>query len=178
MYFFQSLEEEIMINIFKYIERPMNLILTCQKWSNVARNSRAKAEWLITQHGKIHALFYAVGLGPTFVNVDVCEVLITERKVVISECFIRKLLDHFGTLDQKLIELKMEHNVEPFEFGTSSWASDLPLSVFTYLITKGYDNASRDLTLNLGDMELFHNCNISGGRENQYLNIANFPFIE
>ncbi|RGB40160.1 hypothetical protein C1646_664053 [Rhizophagus diaphanus] len=57
----------------------------------------------------------------------------------------------------------MEHNVEPFEFGKSSWANDLPLSVFTYLITKGYDNASRDLTLNLGDMKLFHNCNISGG---------------
>ncbi|GBC43975.1 uncharacterized protein OCT59_014803 [Rhizophagus irregularis] len=95
---------------------------------------------------KSHALFHAVRLGPTFLDIPVCKTLIT-RKVPISRYFIKILLMHFGKYDQKLIELKIEHNVGQLDADRirafqqkikSPWASNLPIIVFTYLLDEGY----------------------------------------
>src|ERR1044072_6888033 len=97
----QYFEYEIKINIFKYVDSPLNLALTCQNWSVIAKDPYAKSEWLIVHYGKEHALFHAIRLGPTFIDISVCQFLI-ERRVIISRDFIQKLLRQFGTCDQNL----------------------------------------------------------------------------
>src|ERR1044072_1043023 len=94
----QYFEYEIKINIFKYVDSPLNLALTCRNWSVIAKDPYAKSEWLIVHFGKTHALFHAVKLGPTFIDMTVCRDLIT-RKVVVSRYFIQKLLMHFVKYD-------------------------------------------------------------------------------
>ena len=167
MQYFQNFEYEIKIIIFKYVNSPLNLALTCRNWSAIAKDPYAKTEWLIIRYGKAHALFNAVRLGPTFIDIPVCQTLIT-RKVIISRYFVQRLLMHFGKYDQKLIELKIEHNVGQLDADRirafqqkikSPWASNLPINVFTYLLNQGYkqlSNANEDLPSKGNDMELFH----------------------
>jgi hypothetical protein len=167
MQYFQNFEYEIKINIFKYVNSPLNLALTCRNWSSIAKDPYAKTEWLIIRYGKAHALFNAVRLGPTFIDIPVCQTLIT-RKVIISRYFVQRLLMHFGKYDQKLIELKIEHNVGQLDADRirafqqkikSPWASNLPINVFTYLLDEGYkqlSNVNEDLPSKGNDMELFH----------------------
>ena len=69
--YFNNLPNEIKINIFKYVNHPLNLILTCRNWSVIAKDSYAKTEWLIEHHGKERALFHAVRLGSGFITDDV-----------------------------------------------------------------------------------------------------------
>src|SRR6266496_1714005 len=109
MQHFQNLEYIIKINIYKYVDFPLNLTLTCRDWSVISKDAYAKSEWLLVHFGKIHALFHAVRLGPTFINISVCQMLIT-KKVPISRYFIQRLVMNFEKYDQKLIELKIEHN--------------------------------------------------------------------
>ena len=97
MQYFRDFEYEIKINIFKYVTSPMNLALTCRNWSVVVKDPYAKYEWLIVHYGKEHALFHAIRLGPTFIDIAVYQILIA-RKVVIPRYFIS--------------ELKMEHNAD------------------------------------------------------------------
>jgi hypothetical protein len=140
---FQNFEPKIKINIFKYIKSPLNLALTCRNWYVIAKDPYAKTEWLIARYGKAHALFNAVRLGPTFIDISVCQTLIA-RNIVISRCFIQSLLTHFGKYDQRLIEFKMEydgvhHDTDRIRNSQqSSWASNLPVAVFTYLLDEGY----------------------------------------
>src|SRR5437763_5197422 len=167
MQYLQNIEYEIMITIFKYVNFPLNLALTCRNWSIIAKDPYAKTEWLIVHYGKAHALLHAVRLGPTFIDIPVCQTLIA-RKVIISRYFIQRLLMHFGKYDQKLIELKIEHNVGQLDADRirafqqkikSPWASKLHITVFTYLLNEGYkqlSNANEDLPSKGNDMELFH----------------------
>ncbi|POG83181.1 hypothetical protein GLOIN_2v1490054 [Rhizophagus irregularis DAOM 181602=DAOM 197198] len=167
MQYFQNFEYEIKINIYKYIDFPLNLALTCRNWSVISKDAYAKTEWLLVRYGKSHALFQAVRLGPTFIDIPVCKTLIT-RKVPISRYFIQRLLMHFGKYDQKLIELKIEHNVGQLDADRirafqqkikSPWASNLPIFVFTYLLDEGYKqlaNMNETLPSKGNDMELFH----------------------
>src|ERR1043166_5354543 len=132
-----------------------------RNWSIIAKDPYAKSEWLIVYYGKAHALFHAVRLGPTFIDIPVCQTLIARN-------FIQRLLMHFGKYDQKLIELKIEHNVGQLDADRirafqqkikSPWASNLPINVFTYLLNQGYkqlSNANEDLPSKGNDMELFH----------------------
>ena len=164
---FQNFEYEIKINIFIHVTSPLNLALTCQSWSAIAKDKYAKTQWLIVRYGKAHALFHAVRLGPTFIDTPVCQSLIA-RKAIISRYFIQRLLMHFGKYDQKLIELKIEHNVGQLDADRirafqqkikSPWASNLPITVFTYLLKEGYrklSNEDNDLPSKGNDMELFH----------------------
>ena len=62
----QFIEDEIKINIFKYVDYPQNLALTCRNWSVIAKDPYAKTEWLITHYGKA----LAVRLGPTFIDIQ------------------------------------------------------------------------------------------------------------
>src|SRR5437763_924914 len=170
MQYLQNIEYEIMITIFKYVNFPLNLALTCRNWSIIAKDPYAKTEWLIVHYGKAHALLHAVRLGPTFIDIPVCQTLIT-RKVIISRYFVQRLLMHFGKYDQKLIELKIEHNVGQLDADRirafqlkikSPWASNLPIFVFTYLLDEGYKQLANagedipDIPSKGNDMELFH----------------------
>ena len=138
----QNFEDEIKINIFKYVDHPLNLAKTCRNWAVIAKDPYAKSEWLLAHYGKAHALFHAVRLGPTFIDIPVCQILIA-RKVKISRYFIQRLLMHFEKYGQKLIELKIEHNVGQLDADRirafqqkikPPWASNLPIMVFTYLL--------------------------------------------
>src|SRR6266540_7027634 len=166
--YFQNLEDEIKIIIFKYAENPMNLALTCRRWADIAKDSYAKTEWLIVHYGKAHAMFHAVRLGPTFIDIAVCQNLFA-RKVITSRYFIQKLLSHCGKYDQKLIELKIEHNLGQLDADRIRtfqrtvklpWASNLPTSVFAYLLVEGCkqltNSNNESLPLKGNDMELFH----------------------
>ena len=68
----QNFEYEIKINIFKYVNYPLNLALTCRNWSIIAKVPYAKTVWLIIHYRKAHALFHAVRLGLTFIDITVC----------------------------------------------------------------------------------------------------------
>ncbi|CAB4432667.1 unnamed protein product [Rhizophagus irregularis] len=75
---------------------------------------------------------------------------------------------HFGKYNQKLIELKIEHNVGQLDADRirafqqkikSPWTSNLPIFVFTYLLDEGYKqlaNMNETLPSKGNDMELFH----------------------
>src|SRR5437762_559977 len=127
----QCIEGEIKITIFKYVDSPLNLALTCRNLSVIAKDPYAKSEWLIVHYGKARALFHAVRLGPTFIDIPVCQTLIT-RKFILLRDFIQRLLMHFEKYDPNLIELKIEHKVDADRIRT--WVSNLPIFVFTYLL--------------------------------------------
>ena len=65
----QSFEDEIKTNVFKYVDSPINLALTCRSWSIISKDAYAKTEWLLVHYGRAHALFHAVRLGPTFIDI-------------------------------------------------------------------------------------------------------------
>ncbi len=64
---------------------------------------------------------------------------------------------HFGKYDQKLIELKIKHNIGQLDAERirdfqqkvkSPWASNLPITIFTYLLEEGnkqLSNLNEDL---------------------------------
>jgi hypothetical protein len=55
MQYFQNLEYEIKINIFKYVNSQPNLVLTCRDWSFIANYPYIKSEWLKMHNEKSHA---------------------------------------------------------------------------------------------------------------------------
>src|SRR5438270_10072148 len=154
----QSLIDEIRVEIFKYVETPFSLILTDRKWHEISRDPHTRAKWLIYKYGRSHALFHAVRLGEGFINEDVVQTLFA-RNVIISRYFIQRLIRQYGTYDERLIELKMEHNVNQIDFNRirkklqSPWASNIPLSIFTKLLTEGYNLlGAHDLAIKGNDM--------------------------
>ncbi|GES73901.1 hypothetical protein GLOIN_2v1817420 [Rhizophagus clarus] len=161
----QSLFNEIRGEIFKFIDTPISLILTDRKWYTISQDSHVRAEWVIYKYGRSHALFHAVRLGNDFLTVDVVQALLG-RKVLISRYFIQRLLMYFASYDEKLVELKIQHNINQIDYErfrafqkklSSPWASNLHLPVFTKLITEGYNTLNdQDLTIKGNDMELFH----------------------
>src|SRR3954454_23727445 len=103
-----------LINISKYAIHPLNLALTCQNWS-IIKDPYVKIEWLLEHYGEEHALSQAIRLGPNFIEMALCQVLI-ERKDITSRSFIKILLKHFGKYNQKLSELRIEYNFIQFGF--------------------------------------------------------------
>src|SRR5215213_2859529 len=105
-----------MVNIFKYVNSPMNLTLTCRNRFVIVKDSNAKTELLMVRYGKAHALFHA-----------------------------RNVLIHFGEYDQKSIEFKIDHNVgqlnaDRIQKIKPPWARNL----FTYLLVGGCKQLSND----------------------------------
>src|SRR6185437_7033394 len=68
-----NLADEILINIFKFIFWPKSFALACKRFSAITRDDQARAEWIIYQYGRAHALFHAIRLGPTFINLSVAK---------------------------------------------------------------------------------------------------------
>ena len=64
--------------MMKCILKKNNLALTCRNWSVIAKDPYAKTEWLIVHYGKAHALFHAVRLGPSFIDIPVCQTLTSQ----------------------------------------------------------------------------------------------------
>src|SRR6266542_976139 len=161
----QSLYDEISIEIFKYIRTPISFVVTNRKWYSISQDPHARAEWLIYKYGKAHALFHAVRLGNSFITEEVIQALLS-KNVILSRYFIQRLLMHFGTYDEKLIKLKVEHNVNQIDFDrlralqkklSSPWGSNITLTIFTKLITNGYNILNdNELATKGNDMELFH----------------------
>ncbi|CAG8775386.1 90_t:CDS:1, partial [Cetraspora pellucida] len=94
-----------------------------------------RAAWLITQYGISHSLFHAIRLGPSFVTVDVIKCLLAQDANM-SRYFIQRLLMHYGSYDQQLIELKIKYNIRTADIGRvrafqksigCPWASNLPI---------------------------------------------------
>src|SRR5688572_2599586 len=110
-----KLFNELRIEIFKLVDKPLHLSLTDRRWYLVSRDPHARAEWLIYKYGKSHALFHAVRLGNNFINEEVVQALLA-RNATLSRYFVQRLLMHFGIYDEKLIELKIEHNVNQIDF--------------------------------------------------------------
>ncbi|CAG8677527.1 2921_t:CDS:1, partial [Funneliformis mosseae] len=158
------LESEIKINIFKYVDTPLNLSLTCKAWNNIAKDPYAKAEWLIHNYGKTYALFHGIRLGPTFINENVCKTLIS-RNVAFSRHLVQRVLMNYGRQDPALTELRIKYNIIQPDSNKirrdqkqikDPWASDLPLSVFIFILQEGASRFSEIFPIKGNDMELFH----------------------
>ncbi|RIB28550.1 hypothetical protein C2G38_2157639 [Gigaspora rosea] len=162
--YMNELSDEIKIKIFKFTQYPLSLLLTCKIWYYISMDCQARGEWILHNYGKAHALFHALKFGPNFINVGVVQIIIA-KDGIISRYFIQRLLMHFGSYDQILLDIKRDYNkglgntdqVHSSQTTKAPWASDTPISVFTFLLNE----ASRKLkTLDLvakgNDMELFH----------------------
>jgi hypothetical protein len=125
-----------------------------------------RADWIIFQFGRAHCLFHAIRLGPTFISVEVTRAIINKGGIL-SRYFAQRLLMHYGSYDQKLIELKIINNVGQTDFNSinsirnsqqkiTPWASNLPISVYMFLLTEAYNLFKEDLYFKGNDMELFH----------------------
>src|ERR1043166_6619346 len=88
----QYFEYKIKFIIFKYVNSLSNLALACRNWSVIAKDPDIKFEWLIIHYGRVRALFHAVRLGPTFIDIAVCQTLIV-RKVITSRYFVYSLIE-------------------------------------------------------------------------------------
>jgi hypothetical protein len=126
MKYHQYFNDRIKISIFKYVDHPLNLGLTCKSWASIVKNPSAKAEWLIINCGKVNALSYALKLGPTFINMAVFQNLIA-RKVTFSRCFIFRILKY----------IRKFNDVGQQEICKTSWANNLSLLVD--LLKEGYN---------------------------------------
>ncbi|CAG8510552.1 2207_t:CDS:2 [Gigaspora margarita] len=55
---------ELLTNIFINVSSPLNLILTCKDWYNIFNDDSTRAEWVVYQCGRAHALYHAIRLDP------------------------------------------------------------------------------------------------------------------
>ncbi|GES98005.1 hypothetical protein GLOIN_2v1869416 [Rhizophagus clarus] len=140
------IEDEIKIKIFKYVEYPLNLLLTFRSWLIIAKDPYAKTEWLLVHYEKTHALYHAVRyhavrFGHTFIDVPVCQSLITRIQVEIEHNVGQLDANRIRTFQQKI---------------KSIWANDLPMSALAYLLVKSHVNANKELYSKRNYVKLFH----------------------
>ncbi|CAG8449240.1 8818_t:CDS:10 [Cetraspora pellucida] len=129
-----NLPYEILNNIFKQIKILNNVIIICKFISLLVKNHQFKSDWIIYHYGKAHALFYAIGLGPSFIDIDTVKVII-QKKGILSRYFIQRLCLAFGKYDMNLIDQKINHVIDDINGNkllllqkkTIPWASDLPI---------------------------------------------------
>ncbi|CAG8556319.1 20137_t:CDS:1 [Cetraspora pellucida] len=133
-----ELANEIMINIFKYVDYPKDLSISCKQWFIIARDDYAKTEWIIRKFGLAHCLFHSIRLGSTFINVAVAQ----------------KIISKGGILSRYLIQWLINDK-------TTSWVNNLSSDVFMFLLNKAYNTFKDDLHQKGNDMRDFYN--FSGG---------------
>src|SRR5688572_30184067 len=105
----QSLFDELMIEIFKYLKTPFSIMLTNRRWYTISQDPHARAEWLIYKFGKAHAFFHAVRLGQGFITEEVIQSLLS-KNAMFSRYFIQRLLMSYGSYDKELIRNKAEYS--------------------------------------------------------------------
>ncbi|RIB13235.1 hypothetical protein C2G38_2041138 [Gigaspora rosea] len=158
LYIQNELPTEILIFIFKRVRFPKNLTISCKRIAQLSKDPQVKAAWIIYQFGAAHCLFYAIKIGSSFLDVTVAQAIIAQGGVL-SRYFVQRLHMSFGAYDNKLIELKIAHGVGSSQLQKSQtipWASDLPISVYIFLLKAASDIYKSDLCLKGNDMELFH----------------------
>ncbi|CAG8475304.1 21136_t:CDS:2 [Cetraspora pellucida] len=162
--YMNELSDEIKIRIFKFVQFPLCLLLTCKRWYYISMDCQARGEWIVYSYGKAHALFHAIRLGPNFINVGVVQIIIA-KDGIISRYFIQRLLMHFGSYDQTLLDMKRDYSsglgntdqAQNLQTTKLPWASDTPISVFTFLLNEASKKLKTlDLVAKGNDMELFH----------------------
>src|SRR5205814_10281727 len=151
-----SLHNELKIEIFKYVDSPLSLLLTNRRWYVISQDPYTRANWLIYKYGRAHALLHAVRLGRNFISLNVVHTLIIKGSII-SRYFIQRLALQFGNPDQRLIKLRAQYHGNSSLHQKGSWASELDLQIYMHLLTKA-STALRecDLVLKGNDMELFH----------------------
>ena len=105
----EKLPPELFIEIYKHVEQPISLILVNKEFHQLCIHPVTKSKWALANFGKIHALFFAISLGKTFVTVDVIKSLLA-LKVNFSRFFMQRLLLQYGQYDEGLIQLKLQDN--------------------------------------------------------------------
>jgi hypothetical protein len=156
--------DELRIEIFKYVDLPLSLLLTNRRWYVISQDYHTKACWLIYKYGRAHALFHAVRLE-NFISLNVVQALLG-KGAIISRYFIQRLAMQFGIPDQQLIKMKLQYNVNyninynvvnSYQNQKPPWASELPLEIFSYLLSESLNALNKnELVLKGNDMELFH----------------------
>ncbi|RIB21971.1 hypothetical protein C2G38_2033973 [Gigaspora rosea] len=157
-YIQNELPTEILIFIFKRVRFPKNLLLSCRRIAKLSKDPQVKAAWIIYQFGAAHCLFYAIKIGTSFLDVAVAQAIIAQGGIL-SRYFVQRLHMNFGAYDNKLIELKIAHGVGSSQLEKSQnipCASNLPISVYIFLLKAASDKYKSDLCLKGNDMELFH----------------------
>ncbi|CAG8605691.1 21791_t:CDS:2 [Cetraspora pellucida] len=76
---------------------------------NISGDYLMRTEWLLFQYGSFRALFHAIRLDPTFINLSVARAIIS-KGAILSRYFVQRLLVQFGRYDQQLIKLKTINN--------------------------------------------------------------------
>ncbi|CAG8591997.1 5765_t:CDS:2 [Cetraspora pellucida] len=170
--YYSRFTPEIQIRIFVNIRHPKNLLMANKAWYKISKQTDVRAEWVIVQFSKAHALFHSIRLGPKFVNVDLIKKVI-EMGGILSRYFVQRFLLSFGSYDPKLIEMKIEHNVGNIDReqirrvqqkSAAPWGSDTPLDVFTYILLEASMRLNpsdksipyTDFAVKGNDMESFH----------------------
>ncbi|RIA88717.1 hypothetical protein C1645_806646 [Glomus cerebriforme] len=158
---------EIKIEIFKYVDKPLDLILSNSMWKVISQDPHARAEWVITKYGKARAIYHALRLGNNFLTLDVIKCIIS-KKAIFSRYLMQRLLLQYWQYDRRLIELKVLYNNKILQVINEHklkvcqeklryyWASDLSLPVFNYLIDHSFKLYGISLMLKGNDMELFN----------------------
>ncbi|CAG8546887.1 9533_t:CDS:1 [Paraglomus brasilianum] len=161
------LAPEIKVEIILHLSNPISLAQCSRAWHTMINLPVTKSKWLISRYGKTHALFHAVRMGRPFINVDVVECLFAQN-AHISRYFVQRLMLGFGKYDNRLIDLKLAHNmtIKPLDPNRkrsiqrkiqNPWASNLPFDVFSRILKEGHDQFDGDDTPVRGnDMESFY----------------------
>ncbi|RIA87731.1 hypothetical protein C1645_827371 [Glomus cerebriforme] len=152
----ETLYAELKVEIFRYIKTPISLILINRNWYSTSQDSHARAEWLIYKYGRAQAFFHAVRLGNNFLTEKVVQCLIA-KGAIISRYFVQRLVMQFGMNDNRLIEMKVDYNINVDNIATNdSWAASLNILAFTKLLTEAHRQLKGDIKIKGNDMELFH----------------------
>src|SRR6185312_10402136 len=135
-----TLAPELKVEIILHLSKPTTIARCSRELYNIVNLPFTKAKWLISRHGKTHALFHAVRMGKPFINPDVVECLFAQG-AHISRYFIQRLVLGFGERDRSLIDLKQKYNIGPPDLhqASSPWASSLPVDVYFRLLKEGCD---------------------------------------
>ncbi|CAG8546868.1 9532_t:CDS:1 [Paraglomus brasilianum] len=156
---FDNLALEIKICIILYLPNPLPLAKCSRAWHTLVNSPTTKSKWLISMHGKVHALFHAVRIGEPFISADVVECLLAQN-AHLSRYFTQKLVLGFGKYDSKLANAKKEldSGEELIQIkNRCPWASNLFLDVFTRILEEAhrrYDG--NDIPIRGNDMESFY----------------------
>ena len=147
----------------------MNFALTYRNWSFIdnnivtviAKDSCSKTKWLMVLYRKAHALFHAVKLSLTLINIPVCQTFIAGNVLI-----------QFGKYDQQSIELNNVGQLDADRIHSfhqkikPPWTSNLFISVLTYLLIgdrlSNYDNKDSPSKINYLELSHFLSVNSHG----------------
>src|SRR5437763_971711 len=91
----ESLPYEILTKIFMLTRYPASFARANKSLLKVSRDPYVRCKWLLYHYGKVHALFFAVSLGPSFINVEVVKNALANG-AILSRYFLQKLNQCFG----------------------------------------------------------------------------------